>query len=738
MNQAGFTIFPQVMKGATSLLPSIEGLVPLVAAGDQAKFLTGAGTWAAVAAVSDPTGHSGALLTNNGTTTSWTTITVSGNSFASVNSLASVAASNLTLGTGSFGTFLTVASSTGATTFSGALNAFNVAAGITPATELEVDSTSTSSPRGIMSAQYTTSTDGARFHGRKARGTRASPTTVVTGDNLSRWVGSGYDGSNYLENTSIIFGTEGTIAATRVPTNIQFWTATNATPSVLTQALILKSDQSATFAGSILGSGGTAPTSATTGSNIFTAGIATSGPGYFGGDVTRSSSANSADGFIVTNSNTSTAATSQISFRNSNGTAGQTAIAQASTGWTAYGALIANSGWLYNNSGRLTIMSDNASGTIHFASGGNVSRANFDASGNFNLIGTVTSTALASFVASVATTGALPQFETVNSAASGFSTMRFRNSGASGLSLDWGLGGNGSAQPNLFYLYDNTNSALRLSIGATTATFTGNLTVSGTGTSSFAGILQVSPASGGGQAKIIAASTATNGSSINLDASAASGGRNMAIGTGLSGDASGAGAFFIYDNSGGGLLLKMAGATGVTTFSSTVSGTSTISAAVLAKSLGLTENLYAGGTINVVGGALPAFQSTTTGTTGFGAYVFLDATSRTGGKQWSMFSSGTTEVSGAGFWGLGLASVGDAIRVSSSDRGVNLLSPTEATTGGAGSLTTAGGIYATKKIISTTDFESGTIGNGFILKSPDSTRWRITISNAGVLTTTSL
>ena len=36
----------------------------------------------------------------------------------------------------------------------------------------------------------------------------------------------------------------------------------------------------ATFAGSILGSGGTAPTSTTTGSNIFTAGIATSGPIY--------------------------------------------------------------------------------------------------------------------------------------------------------------------------------------------------------------------------------------------------------------------------------------------------------------------------------------------------------------------------------------------------------------------------------------------------------------------------
>src|SRR4051812_47597813 len=73
------------------------------------------------------------------------------------------------------------------------------AAGTTPFTELEVDSTSASSPRGIMSAQFSTGTDGARLHFRKARGTRASPTTVVTGDNLGRLVGTGYDGTSYLE-----------------------------------------------------------------------------------------------------------------------------------------------------------------------------------------------------------------------------------------------------------------------------------------------------------------------------------------------------------------------------------------------------------------------------------------------------------------------------------------------------------------------------------------------------------
>ncbi len=112
-----------------------------------------------------------------------------------------------------------------------------------PVTELQVSSTSTSSPRGIMSAQFNTGTDGARFHGRKARGTETAPTIVVSGDNLMRLVGSGYDGSNYLEMGSIILGTEGTIASTRIPTNVQFWTATDATPSVLTEAMRINSAQ---------------------------------------------------------------------------------------------------------------------------------------------------------------------------------------------------------------------------------------------------------------------------------------------------------------------------------------------------------------------------------------------------------------------------------------------------------------------------------------------------------------
>lgn len=125
----------------------------------------------------------------------------------------------------------------------------------TPVTALQVSTVLTSSPRGIMSAQYNTGTDGARLHMRKARGTEGTPVIIVTGDNLGRLVASGYDGANYLEMASIIFTTEGTIALTRIPTNITFQTATNATPSVLTTAMSIDSTQSISLVGNLTRSG---------------------------------------------------------------------------------------------------------------------------------------------------------------------------------------------------------------------------------------------------------------------------------------------------------------------------------------------------------------------------------------------------------------------------------------------------------------------------------------------------
>lgn len=117
----------------------------------------------------------------------------------------------------------------------------------TPVTTLEVMEDSVNAVRGILSGQYSTGTNSSRFILRKARGTRASPTTVVTGDNLGAIIAEGYDGTNYLQDASIIMGTEGTIASTRVPTNIRLSTATNASPSVVTEAVRINSSQNTGF-----------------------------------------------------------------------------------------------------------------------------------------------------------------------------------------------------------------------------------------------------------------------------------------------------------------------------------------------------------------------------------------------------------------------------------------------------------------------------------------------------------
>jgi hypothetical protein len=77
----------------------------------------------------------------------------------------------------------------------------------------------------------------------KARGTPSSPSTIVTGDNMGRINAWGYDGTQFLNMGSIIFGSEGTIGTNRVPTYLSFSTATDAAPSVWTEAGRITSGQ---------------------------------------------------------------------------------------------------------------------------------------------------------------------------------------------------------------------------------------------------------------------------------------------------------------------------------------------------------------------------------------------------------------------------------------------------------------------------------------------------------------
>lgn len=203
---------------------------------------------------------------------------------------------------------------------------------LTPASLLHVADTSTSAVRGVLSAQYSASTDGGRVIGRKARGTLAAPTIVTTGDALASWIGEGYDGSNYLQMGAIFINSTGTVAVTRVPTTMVFQTATNAAPSVLTTALTLGADQSAAFtagitATTVAGTGVFTPISGTavTAGGALAVTLGSSAPGIYVGSGAPTISA--AKGSLYIRSDGSGVA--DRAYVNTNGSTTWTAIATA-------------------------------------------------------------------------------------------------------------------------------------------------------------------------------------------------------------------------------------------------------------------------------------------------------------------------------------------------------------------------------------------------------------------------
>lgn len=92
-------------------------------------------------------------------------------------------------------------------------------------------STVSTALRGIISSQYSTDTNSARFVGTKARGTRGAPTIVVSGDTISRYVSAGYDGTSYIHSALISFEADAVVSAGVVPQAIIFYTGSSAAPS---------------------------------------------------------------------------------------------------------------------------------------------------------------------------------------------------------------------------------------------------------------------------------------------------------------------------------------------------------------------------------------------------------------------------------------------------------------------------------------------------------------------------
>jgi len=74
----------------------------------------------------------------------------------------------------------------------------------------------------------------------KERGTLAVPVAVNTADSLGQMIFNGWGGATgYVSAASIMASATGTIADTRVPGELSFWTGTDALPSVLTKRLTI-------------------------------------------------------------------------------------------------------------------------------------------------------------------------------------------------------------------------------------------------------------------------------------------------------------------------------------------------------------------------------------------------------------------------------------------------------------------------------------------------------------------
>lgn len=89
-----------------------------------------------------------------------------------------------------------------------------------PAADLELVATATAASRGVMAGQYNSGAQGALFIFRKARNTRASPATVVTGDFAGVFFSDVHDGTNYVRSAGFGFRVNGTVATGSVPQDL--------------------------------------------------------------------------------------------------------------------------------------------------------------------------------------------------------------------------------------------------------------------------------------------------------------------------------------------------------------------------------------------------------------------------------------------------------------------------------------------------------------------------------------
>ena len=127
------------------------------------------------------------------------------------------------------------------------------------ATTLTVNGSAYDLTFAVWDEETTTDYDDAQIHlndsagiaGRylfaRGRGTIASPTVVVTGDTLGTISAAGFDGTDYALSSTIVFGTEGTIADDTMPGTIVFKTSPTGSQTPTT-AVTINSARDVTFA----------------------------------------------------------------------------------------------------------------------------------------------------------------------------------------------------------------------------------------------------------------------------------------------------------------------------------------------------------------------------------------------------------------------------------------------------------------------------------------------------------
>jgi hypothetical protein len=119
--------------------------------------------------------------------------------------------------------------------------------------ELQIHGTAPADSTALIAA-WSADTVPPRLYFAKSRSATIGTFGIITsGDNLGEILAFGDDGVDFNSNSNasaaIIFDSEGTIAADRIPGSLTLQTATDAAPSVLTNALKLTSAQNAVLGG---------------------------------------------------------------------------------------------------------------------------------------------------------------------------------------------------------------------------------------------------------------------------------------------------------------------------------------------------------------------------------------------------------------------------------------------------------------------------------------------------------